>query len=357
MSTTASHRGVTAEYLSGVLAATSGRARLEIESVTAIGTGQMAESYRVVFKEDAARQLPKSVVVKVPSQNESSRAASRATRCYELETSFYSVMRDHVEVNAPKCLHVWFDQPNDDFVLVLEDIFNASQGDQIAGASVDQANAAIDELVKLHSPLWNSPKLDSFDWLPRQSAQTQAGIGDLLRSVFPIFAQRFEATVDDSVIRLGERLVANIERYNSAFPKNITVVHRDFRLDNLLFIKQNNLDSPYLVKVVDWQTVGALPGAADLGYFIGASFNVDDRRKLEQGLVNRYHQGLVAKKIQISFDNLWSQYRLLGTSGYIMAIVASVLVKQTERGDAMFAVMANRHGQQMIDLETEKLFA
>jgi hypothetical protein len=67
---------VTAEYLSGALGATSGGARLEIESVAAIGTGQMAESYRVVFKENAARQIPKSVVVKVPSQNESSRAAS-----------------------------------------------------------------------------------------------------------------------------------------------------------------------------------------------------------------------------------------------------------------------------------------
>ncbi|MEY3802800.1 MAG: hypothetical protein RLZZ51_1082, partial [Actinomycetota bacterium] len=111
------------------------------------------------------------------------------------------------------------------------------------------------------------------------------------------------------------------------------------------------------VKVVDWQTVGALPGAADLGYFIGASFNFEDRRKNELALVKRYHQGLKANKIEIQFNDLWSQYRLLGTSGYIMAIVASVLVKQTDRGDAMFAAMANRHGQQMLDLESESLFS
>jgi hypothetical protein len=53
---------------------------------------------------------------------------------------------------------------------------------------------------------------------------------------------------------------------------------------------------------------------------------------------------------------VWDQYRLFATSGYIMAIVASMLVKQTERGDSMFAAMANRHGQQMIDLETLSLF-
>ncbi|NQW32993.1 MAG: DUF1679 domain-containing protein, partial [Acidimicrobiaceae bacterium] len=171
---------------------------------------------------------------------------------------------------------------------------------------------------------------------------------------FPSFAERFEQTVNSEVIRLGERLVANIERYNSAFPKNTTIVHRDFRLDNLLFVK--NKDG-FEVKVVDWQTVGALPGAADLGYFIGASFNFEDRRKNELALVNRYHQGLKANKIEIQFNDLWSQYRLLGTSGYIMAIVASVLVKQTDRGDAMFAAMANRHGQQMLDLESESLFS
>ena len=166
MSTTATHPGVTAEYLSGALATTSGSARLEIESVTAIGTGQMAESYRVVFKENAAPQLPKSVVVKVPSQNENSRGASRATRCYELETNFYANLREHVKVAAPECLHVWYDAMSDDFVLVLEDIVGATQGDQISGATIQQAEAAIDELVKLHSPLWGSEKLNEFNWLP-----------------------------------------------------------------------------------------------------------------------------------------------------------------------------------------------
>ena len=348
------HQGISAEYLSTALANISSNASLKIKSVAPIGTGQMAESYRVIFESIANKSFPESVVVKVPSQNENSRGASRATRCYELETSFYSMLRSHVEVNTPKCLHVWFDAPADDFVLILEDISNASQGDQIRGASIDQANAAIDELVNLHAPLWNSPKLDSFSWLPRHSGQTEAGIGDLLRAVFPSFAERFEQTVNSEVIRLGERLVANIERYNSAFPKNTTIVHRDFRLDNLLFVKN---EVGFEVKVVDWQTVGALPGAADLGYFIGASFNFEDRRKNELALVKRYHQGLKANKIEIQFNDLWSQYRLLGTSGYIMAIVASVLVKQTDRGDAMFAAMANRHGQQMLDLESESLFS
>jgi aminoglycoside/choline kinase family phosphotransferase len=344
-----SHAGVSAEYLAQHLDAPN----LAIESVAPIGTGQMAESYRVSFVSGSHGQLPPSVVVKVPSQNASSRAASRITRCYELETGFYTHVRSLVGVSAPKCLHVWFDAPNDDFVLVLEDIVDGKQGDQISGATVEQARAAIDELVRLHTPLWNSQQLDSLGWMPRHTMESSQGTRDLLRSVFAGFATRFSSLVSAEVLELGSRLVANIDGYDRAFPNNETIVHRDFRLDNLLFT-----ESPLgtQVKVVDWQTASISSGATDLAYFVGASFGPEQRRKVEDELVHRYHDGLVQSGVTVSWMEVWDQYRLFATSGYIMAIVASMLVKQTERGDLMFAAMANRHGQQMIDLETLSLY-
>ena len=344
-----SHVGVSADYLAQCL----GVSDLKIDSIRPIGTGQMAESYRVTFVQGTHGQIPPSVVVKVPSQSESSRAASRITRCYELETGFYTHVQSLVEVSAPNCLHVWFDAPNDDFVLVLEDIVNGKQGDQIAGATVDQARAAIDELVQLHSPLWNSSLLDTLSWMPRHSMESSQGTRDLLRSVFAGFAARFSSLVGAEVLELGSRLVENIDGYDRAFPKNETIVHRDFRLDNLLFT-ETALGTD--VKVVDWQTASISAGATDLAYFIGASFGPEQRRKVEDDLVHRYHDGLAQAGISMSWTEVWDQYRLFATSGYIMAIVASMLVKQTERGDAMFAAMANRHGQQMIDLETLSLF-
>jgi thiamine kinase-like enzyme len=348
-----SHKGISSEYLSKALAPISGVAKLRINSISPIGTGQMAESYRVKFLQESGEKI-ESVVVKVPSQNENSRSASRKTRCYELETSFYSSLRNSLKVDTPKCFHVWYDAPSDDFVLVLEDIKDANQGDQITGATVEQADAAINQLVNLHAPMWGSEKLNQIEWLPKHSLNVATGTSQLLRSVFAGFAERFSDKVNSEIISLGERLVSKIDRYYGVFPTLLTVAHRDFRLDNLLFTPQGNKIG---VKVVDWQTVGAMPGASDLGYFIGASFTVEGRRDYEQTLVQSYCERLAAQKIDVSNNEIWAQYRLLGTSGYIMAIVASMLVKQTDRGDAMFAVMANRHGQQMLDLETEKLFA
>ena len=349
MGDVSSHVGISAEYLAQHL----GVSGLKVESVTPIGTGQMAESYRVSFAAGSHGQLPPSVVVKVPSQSESSRAASRITRCYELETGFYTHVRALVGVSAPNCLHVWFDAPSDDFVLVLEDIVSGKQGDQLSGASVEQARAAIDELVLLHAPLWNSPQLNTLSWMPRHTMESSQGTRDLLRSVFAGFTSRFESRVGAEVLELGAQLVANIDGYDRAFPNNETIVHRDFRLDNLLFTETSHGTQ---VKVVDWQTASISSGATDLAYFIGASFAPEQRRLVENELVHRYHDGLTQSGISMSWTEAWDQYRLFATSGYIMAIVASMLVKQTERGDAMFAAMANRHGQQMIDLETLSLF-
>ena len=40
-----------------------------------------------------------------------------------------------------------------------------------------------------------------------------------------------------------------------------------------------------------------------------------------------------------------------------MAVVASMIVVQTARGDDMFMAMAGRHAQQILDLESESLLA
>jgi hypothetical protein len=37
-----------------------------------------------------------------------------------------------------------------------------------------------------------------------------------------------------------------------------------------------------------------------------------------------------------------------------MAVLASMIVERTERGDAMFLAMAGRHGRQALDLDSEQ---
>ena len=49
-------------------------------------------------------------------------------------------------------------------------------------------------------------------------------------------------------------------------------------------------------------------------------------------------------------EALWDDYRVGALSGYFMAVFASMSVERTERGDEMFAVMAERPARQALAL-------
>jgi hypothetical protein len=103
------------------------------------------------------------------------------------------------------------------------------------------------------------------------------------------------------------------------------------------------------VTVLDWQTVGFGRGATDVAYALGSGLLGPGRRGGEAVLVDRYIDGLVAAGVDVVADDVRIDYRLGTVSGLAMAVIASQLVASTERGDEMFAVMAERHAAQMAD--------
>ena len=107
------------------------------------------------------------------------------------------------------------------------------------------------------------------------------------------------------------------------------------------------------IAVVDWQTVAFGPPIADLSYFLGAGLRSDDRRRHEDDLVHEYHGALTSAGISLSWDDCWRQYRQFAPAGLLVAVGASMLVAQTDRGDDMFVAMAQRHGRHVLDLESE----
>lgn len=316
-----------------------------------IGTGQMSESRRLRLRYDGPCALPETMIAKFPSTDERSRATGKATRCYEVESSFYRDLRDALDVAAPECYFVYRDVETDDFLLLLEDFAPCRQGDQLAGCSVTEAEACIDQLVKLHGPLWNSPVLSRLDWLNRSSPADRSASQALMHQVFPGFLQRFGERLSADAVAVGEQFVRDSGNYFRRDLRERTVVHADFRLDNLLFMGASDGTHPS-VGVVDFQTVTHAAGAQDLAYFIGAGLTVENRRSSERALVERWATGLAGYGIDVSIDAAWSEYRRFAFAGFVMAVVASMIVKQTDRGDEMFMAMANRHAQHAVDLDS-----
>jgi hypothetical protein len=227
-------------------------------------------------------------------------------------------------------------------LLLLEDLAPARTGDQLAGCSVDQAAIAVAELPRLHAPRWSDPALAAYSWLHRTNDDSPISVVDLYQAVLPGFAERYASRLDADVLALAERFAVSLPGYQAALPAATTVVHGDYRLDNLLF---GTAEGGPPVGVVDWQTVYHGPGVADLAYFLGAGLLPGDRRAHEGELVRLYRDGMAALGVGLDGDELWEQYRLLTMGGVIMAVIASMIVQQTDRGDDMFMAMANRHGR------------
>ncbi len=341
---------LTAAWLTEALADAAGRAEVVDVASRPVGTGQVAETRRLSLTWEPAGAGPSAVIAKVPSPDPASRAAATAVRTYEIEAGFYRDVAPTVDVRAPACWCTRWAPETDDYVVLLEDLAPAEQGDQLGGCSVDQAASALRELVALHAPRWGDATLLDLPWLDGVTPERAQMLAALLAALLPGFIDTFTATVSPEVMSLAERFVPRSEDYLLGWHGPTTVTHGDFRLDNLLF------GGPR-VGVVDWQTVGVGAAVGDVAYFLGGSLRPDVRAAHEDELVREYHDRLRAAGVDQSWDDCWRGYRRGAFGGLLMAIFASQVVQRTERGDAMFTVMAEHAGRHALDLGAEDLLA
>ncbi len=344
---------ITPAWLNAVLASALGDARVVAVKTARVGTGHVGDSFRLTLDFDRPTYAPASLVAKLPSADPASRATAVAMRTYEVEVGFYQELARQLPIRTPRCYHVAYEPASDEFALLLEDLAPARQGDQIAGCSIDQAVLAVQELPKLHAPRWGDPKLAAIPWRNRGGSVGAVDMATLIANLFDSFRARYADRLDADVLAIAERLMRRLPEYFANRPGAWTVTHGDFRLDNLMFGTHAGGPS---IAVLDWQTAAHGPGISDLSYFIGASLMPDARRRHETDLVRLYHDGLIASGVDsLSWEECWTEYRRYAFAGLIMAIAASMLVMRNTRGDDMFVAMAQRHGRQALDLESEKL--
>jgi thiamine kinase-like enzyme len=132
-------------------------------------------------------------------------------------------------------------------------------------------------------------------------------------------------------------------------------VHQDLRADNLLYSVEAGESS---VVVVDFQALTAGVGATDLAYLIGGSVaDPAERSAIERGLLEVYRSRLSSYGVDSTVDGLWNDYRHGSLWGVIMTVLSSIGSARTERGEVMFAAMANRHAQHALELEALDVLA
>jgi hypothetical protein len=330
---------ITSEWLGAAL----DRPGLAVTGTERIGTGQMSQNHRVTFTVGGG--APRTVVVKLASDDPTSRATGVGMGLYLREVSLYRNLAERLDGPLPACHFAEYDEAQGWFTLVLEDAVGAEQGDQIAGCSVEEARVALRELARLHAPVLGDFALAAADYLNQPNPTDQAVVTPLLSG----FLERYSNRLAPEHVDVCKRFVAVLDAWTADVRPPLGLVHGDYRLDNLLFGNGT-------CKVVDWQTVSWGPAMRDAAYFIGGCLRADDRRPHEQELFRLYYDELLSHGVKnLAWERCWEEYRRQTFYGILMTVAASMLVERTERGDDMFMTWLERNAQQVIDLDALSL--
>jgi hypothetical protein len=327
---------LTPRWFDTVLGTAGTASRVRSVTTEPVGTGQMAATVRAHL--DLGEGSRRTVVVKYGRADVESTMAAMA---YAKEVAFYAELADKVAARTPDCLYAAIVEGSPRFVLVLEDLSDARQGDQIAGCSVAHAEAAVVNLAGLHGPTWCDAALSRQRWLGGESDDviTPDFIAPIIGAAADAFSARFASELDPVEAEVLDASRELLPAWMFARGERFAVVHGDYRLDNLLF----PVDDPARVAAVDWQTTAVGPPGRDLAYFLETCLTLEDRRGHERSLVAAYHRALADHDVTgYDLDTCWDDYVDGMLHGPLIILLGRLTAGVTVRGDEMFRVMWRR---------------
>lgn len=320
---------VTAEWLTSALR--SAGTISENVAVSAIdsdpaaaGVGFMGEVGKlgVTYSGDAG-DAPTRMVIKFPTGSPEIKAMMRPTRVYEREHRFYDVLASETPVRTPDIYHVTCETSDDpevdeSYVLLMEDLSDLTEGDQVAGLSVDQTAAALTGLAQHHARFWNGAGMQAAPFIPvidgPLNLAGEAIYGASIDPFMQVFGHALQPEMEPVARAYGKNHPKLLARF-SAMPH--TLVHFDYRADNLFF------DDDGSVVVIDWQSISKGGGAADVGYLLGQNLDNGIRREHENDLLRTYHSTLEANGVTgYEFDQFFQDYRVGLMYGWVIPVFA-----------------------------------
>lgn len=252
---------------------------------------------------------PSTLVMKVPTDSPETRAVVDAFDFYAKECRFYTDLAAITPVATPEVLYVDLDPDSSDFVLLMEDMSDVRMVDQIKGCTTEEAHSAMEALAGLHAHWWEPGAIDDIEWLPRpQDPPYPQALEQQIALSWPRVMAKHGDLVPPEVAAIGDRFasrVPDLMRRLSQGPT--TLVHGDYRLDNLLFPPEGVAP----LTVIDWQICMRGKASYDTGYFLSQSLDPDQRGEIEHDLLRHYWQSLVAAGVEdYSYEQCWDDYRL-----------------------------------------------
>ncbi len=319
--------------------------------------GLMGEIYRVGLVPVSGSDTgvaPASVVVKLPSRHDGSRAQGIALGMYEAEVRFYNELGPSTPTGLPALHFAAIEPGTADFVIVMEDLGHLNLVDQLTGMTTEQAAAALRILADIHSAWWDRVRVPELEWIPTMSGDRVSYVDQLLPQLWPVASAVIAEALPPGGLELGELFSHSYLKLQKSFSSRPwTLAHQDYRSDNLLV---GNAAADEVV-VIDWQGIGRGPAAYDVSYLLGASLTVADRRTCERDLIADYHQRLTSHGVEYTIEQVWDDYCYAhGLGGLAVTIVAAATLDTTSaRSKALVNCMAERYFTAALDHHCDEL--
>lgn len=308
----------------------------EIAAVTIapIGTGNASDTRRIAIDYAATTSLPKSLICKFHPRDEAARLAQAASGANAREAASYVLVADRSGCRIPRPYLVAVDDTR--FNLVLEDLTTTgSMGDQIAGCSLAEAEAVIDELARLHSSFVGLD-MPTMPACMLHMADVADRWGEAIRTGASVARDRFgeQLTASDyAEIDWAAELTNGWLRHPQ---RHLTFTHGDPRVDNIAFEQQ---DGHCRAVLLDWQMAGLRAPMYDVAYFLTSSLPTDLRREHEQELVRRY----LDRTAGVSENGGFDDYRTLMLANFSLTILSIVALPRTPQVDLMLLTLLRRN--------------
>lgn len=255
----------------------------------------------------SSAEVPETLFVKLQPFTPEQREFVRMVGMGVSEARLYASVGDNLPLRIPRVWHADFDEADDSFVMVLEDLdasgcrFTSAEDHDV----LDIANSAMDELALLHATHWDS----DLSWLKAPAGMRNDKKGGKVASQAAGFMQsavdQFAADLPTAFRELGEFYIDRFADINLLYREGVrTLVHGDTHIGNMF------IDPDGRLGFYDWAVTSALPGMRDIAYFLTNSLPTELRREHEQALLARYCAGLADGGVDLDAATAWEQYRL-----------------------------------------------
>lgn len=263
----------------------------------------------VTYSHDVLQALSASYCLKMSAVHTPTELGQVGRR----EVQFYSAVMAHgYRLPVPVCYEAVYSDEEQRFHILMDDV---SQTHAVATEwplppSIGQCEMVVDALVKLHATWWEHTNFGEdigLAWTEDKIEEKVAWEGKLLHDFVHFLGDRLSPERREIYERVKPFYPRMVERVRSG--KNVTLIHGDAHLWNYLYPREGVQGQQ--VFLIDWDGCAIDIGMSDLACMMALHWFPERRARLEQRLLCRYHEGLLAEGIKgYSWDDCMYDYRL-----------------------------------------------